>query len=45
LPVSEVVASALEDLGRRVAEAVARGEFEVTSSARGAGSVHDLRRG
>ncbi len=28
LPVSEIVASALEDLGRRVAEAVACGEFE-----------------
>ncbi len=28
LPVSEVVASVLEDLGRRVAEAVARCEFE-----------------
>lgn len=28
VPVSEVVASMLEDLGRRVAKAVARGEFE-----------------
>jgi hypothetical protein len=28
LPLSETVAAALENLGRRVAEAVARGEFE-----------------